>query len=81
MLIIEVAETSAAYDREVKIPLYGRHGVGEAWLIDLETGQVEVFRQPGPDGYGDWQVFRGFELVSPLALPDHSFTVNEILGG
>lgn len=32
LLIIEVADTTLAYDRQVKMPLYAKAGIGEAWL-------------------------------------------------
>mgnify|MGYP000011744326 FL=1 len=80
LLVIEVAETWTAYDREVKISLYGRSGIREAWLVDLDAGQVEVFRQPGPEGYAERQILRAQDTVSPLALPDVSLRVGEILG-
>jgi Uma2 family endonuclease len=35
LLVIEVAETSAHSDRRIKMPLYARAGVPEAWLVDL----------------------------------------------
>jgi Uma2 family endonuclease len=38
LLAVEVAETSAAVDREVKVPLYARFGVPEVWLVDLAGG-------------------------------------------
>ena len=35
LLLIEVVDTSLRYDREVKLPLYGRKGIPETWLLDL----------------------------------------------
>ena len=29
LLLVEVSDTSAEYDREVKLPLYSRHGIAE----------------------------------------------------
>lgn len=52
LLLIEVADTSLDHDREVKVPLYARHGIVEVWLVDLEGRSVEVFTEPGVDGYG-----------------------------
>jgi len=52
LLLVEVAESSAAYDRQVKVPLYARHGVTEVWLVDLEAGTVEVHPPPRGAGYG-----------------------------
>ncbi|GIW50689.1 MAG: hypothetical protein KatS3mg081_0044 [Gemmatimonadales bacterium] len=50
LLVVEVAETSADYDREVKIPLYARAGIPEVWLVDLAGAQIETFRQPAQGG-------------------------------
>jgi Uma2 family endonuclease len=43
VLVVEVADTTAQYDREVKIPLYARAGIPEAWLVDLTADRLEVF--------------------------------------
>lgn len=51
LLLVEVADNSAEYDREVKAPLYARHGITEYWLVDLENGVVEVYRRPQAGAY------------------------------
>ena len=38
-LVIEVADTSLAWDLGVKVPLYARHGIPEAWVIDAGCEQ------------------------------------------
>jgi len=53
LLLIEVADTSLDYDRRVKMPLYARHGVAEAWIVDLEHRQVHFFRRPAGESYAD----------------------------
>ncbi|WP_371357518.1 Uma2 family endonuclease [Hydrocoleum sp. CS-953] len=35
-LLIEVADSTIKYDREVKIPLYAENGIFEVWLIDID---------------------------------------------
>src|SRR5262249_9069973 len=47
LLLVEVAETSYAYDRDVKLPRYAREHVSEVWIFDLARGAVEVYREPG----------------------------------
>lgn len=80
LLVIEVAEASADYDRQVKVPLYARAGIVEAWLVDLAGESIEVYRQPSATGYGQVrQVRRGQHLSSP-ALPDLELAADEILG-
>ena len=51
LLAIEVADTSASYDREVKVPLYAQAGIPEVWLIDLQEGRIEVFARPQDNAY------------------------------
>ena len=80
LLLIEVAEASAEYDREVKVPLYGRHGVGEVWLVDLGEGVIEVYRGPGAEGYGEVMVVGRGQTLSPLAFPDLGLSAEELLG-
>jgi Uma2 family endonuclease len=53
LLLIEVADSSLEYDRQVKVPLYARHGVAEAWIVDLENRQIRFFRRPAGDAYAD----------------------------
>lgn len=51
LLAIEVADTSASYDREVKVPLYAQAGIPEVWLIDLQESRIEVFARPQGNAY------------------------------
>jgi len=80
LLVVEVAETSAAYDREVKVPLYARSGIPEVWLVDLETGQVEVYRKPSPKGYREVRRAGSGQHLAPQALPDRELAVDAIIG-
>jgi len=80
LLVIEVAETSADYDREIKMALYARAGVPEAWLVDLQEGVVEVRRSPSPDGYRGVQQHRPGQHLSPEAFPGLSLAVDAVLG-
>lgn len=50
LLIVEVAETSLSWDREVKVPRYARADIPEVWLVDLASSTVEVYTDPQPDG-------------------------------
>lgn len=51
LLLIEVADTSLRYDREIKIPLYARHGIPEVWLIDVESKKIAIYTQPSGERY------------------------------
>ncbi len=80
LLLVEVCDSSAAYDREVKVPLYARHGVPEVWLADLTEGVVERYRQPGPAGYAKAEACRGEDRLAPERLSEAVLTAREILG-
>jgi Uma2 family endonuclease len=43
LLIIEVADTTLAYDRQVKVPLYARAGIGETWVVNLTEERIEIY--------------------------------------
>ena len=79
LLVVEVAETSLAYDREVKVPLYGRYGIPEFWLINLRDNVVEVYRRPFAQGYKETLVFEKGDTLTPALLPDVHIAVQEIV--
>lgn len=51
LLLVEVLQSSADYDRWVKLPLYARFGIPEVWLLDLPADRLEVHRDPSAEGY------------------------------
>ncbi len=51
MLVIEIADTSLNYDRDVKVPLYAKHGIPEVWLVDAEANRLEIYREPAEEDY------------------------------
>ncbi len=79
LLLVEVADTSADYDRTVKIPLYARAGIGETWLVDLTEMLVEIYRQPSASGHKEKRTAGLKETLSPLALPEVRLKVREVL--
>ena len=80
LLVVEVSDTTADYDLNVKIPLYGRSGIAEAWLIDLASRSIEVYRGPSRAGFREKQTYAPGDELAPLALPDVRLGVAEILG-
>lgn len=77
-LVIEVAETSADYDWQIKVPLYAKAGIVEVWLINLAAEVIEVYRQPTSTGYQDIQQMRRGQRLSVQLLPDLELMVAEI---
>jgi len=79
-LLIEVSDTTVKYDREIKIPLYAENNIVEVWLVNLTEKCLEVYRQPTANVYEFVQTFKSGETVEIQALPNVTFTVDEILG-
>jgi Uma2 family endonuclease len=80
LLVIEVADTSQAYDRTVKLPLYARAGIPEAWIVDVAGPTLEVHRAPSPEGYRDVRQARRGERLTLAALQDLGLSVDDCLG-
>jgi Uma2 family endonuclease len=70
LLLIEVADTTLLYDREIKMPLYARHGIAEAWLVDLQAEAVMIHREPSAQGYVRVFTQPANESISPQLLPN-----------
>jgi Uma2 family endonuclease len=80
ILVVEVADASLRYDRDIKVRLYARAGIQETWLLDLPHERLDVFTNPTPQGYRvSRQLQRGERLTSE-ALPGASLLVDDMLG-
>ena len=79
LLLIEVSDSSLAYDREVKVNLYAQANVPETWIMNLVDDCIEAFTGPGPDGYANHTTYRRGERISPSTLPDFEFAVDDLL--
>lgn len=80
LLVIEVADTSVAPDREGKLPLYAAAGIPDAWLVNLPDDVIEVHRDPRNGVYTVRRIARRGDALSPLRLPDLSLPADDILG-
>jgi len=80
VLVIEVADTSLAYDRYTKAPIYARAGIPEYWIVDLNGERIEVYREPSPTGYRAMHIYERGESLSPAFTPDLVVEVDAILG-
>jgi Uma2 family endonuclease len=79
ILLIEVSDSTIEYDREQKTPDYARAGVREVWIIDLVEQGIEIYREPGLNGYVEKFVLKAGEQVSPEAFPDAVLDLGALL--
>jgi Uma2 family endonuclease len=86
VLVVEVSESSLAFDREYKGSLYARNGVTDFWIINLVDNVLEVYRDPTPEAaapygwrYRALQHLRAGEFTSPLAARAANIAVVDLL--
>jgi Uma2 family endonuclease len=76
-LVIEVADTSLAFDLGEKRTLYSDAGIAEYWVIDVKAKKLTRFLQEGKE------LVEGpvsSSRISPIALPDVSIDLAELFG-
>lgn len=86
VLVVEVSDSTLAYDRSTKAALYARAGVPEYWIVNLPDGVLEVHRQPAPMAdqplghhYRSITRLTPNDTLSPLARPDVNIEVSTLL--
>ncbi len=86
VLIVEVAESSLAFDRAEKASLYARAGIADFWILNLPDRVLEIYRDPVADPhapyghrYGATLTLRPRDAASPLAVPTAAILVTDLL--
>ena len=72
LLVVEVAESSLAYDLGDKADLYAAAGVRDYWVVDCHDRRVVVHRDPSKSGYGTVRSCAADQSLSPLCRPEVS---------
>lgn len=75
LLLVEVSDTTLAFDLETKVPIYARAGIVETWVVDLQERALRVFRDPSASGYRTSFTVSAKETVKPAALPEATIEV------
>ena len=78
LLLIEVSDTTLRFDVATKVPLYARAGVIEAWVVDIETSAIRVYRDPEASGYRSSFTVSSDERVTAVALPGIRLVVSDL---
>ena len=79
LLLIEVSDSTLAYDRDVKLPLYARHGIPEVWIFDLQNRELHVHRAPQGGRYADERVTKALGLTRMAMLPGLAVDLSDVL--
>lgn len=80
MLVMEVSDSSLAYDRATKLPRYAIAGIPEVWIIDLTTNTLERHTEPSNGEYRRTDRVRAGETIASAVLPTLNLPVDTVLG-
>jgi Uma2 family endonuclease len=80
LLLIEIADSSLAFDQTQKLRLYAMHHIAEYWIINLNDHCLEVYREPSGENYAQKTSLRIGQHASVLLLPEISVNIAQLLG-
>ena len=80
LLLIEVADSSLDSDCGEKAELYAAAGIQDYWVVSLSERLVHVFRKPQGGSYADHSTAKFGDELRPLAFPQFSLSVSDLLG-
>ena len=78
LLLIEVADSTLRYDREIKVPLYASYAIPETWLIDVVGERLTRFVEPTRSGYARSETVSDLSAVEAAALPGLRFDLSRL---
>ncbi|BCX04030.1 MAG: hypothetical protein KatS3mg053_1968 [Candidatus Roseilinea sp.] len=80
LIVIEVADASADYDRKEKIPRYASAGIPEAWLIDVTNQVIEQYTLPGKSRYQNVRIHEWDDTLTAQVIPGLQIKVEQVFG-
>jgi Uma2 family endonuclease len=80
LLVIEVADTTLGYDRQVKVPLYAKAGIEEAWIVNLPEEQIEIYSGLTNGAYQTNVNFRRGDEARAYTIATLTVSVADVLG-
>jgi Uma2 family endonuclease len=79
LLLIEVSDSSLAFDRGAKRDLYARYAVPEYWVVDIGGQRLIAYLDPVAGSYQRTVEFRAGDTVCPQAIPHVRIVVASLL--
>lgn len=77
--LIEVSDSTLAYDRKVKLPLYATGDIPEVWIVDLDSNRIERHSEPAGGAYRLVKRFRRGQSITSIALPTLTIPISAII--
>ena len=79
LLVVEVADSSLAYDRTTKLAVYAESGFPDYWIANVHEGCVEVHRDPADGTYLSRRTYDEGDVITPLTRSDVTVPVADLL--
>jgi Uma2 family endonuclease len=80
VLVVEVADTTLLQQRERrKRAIYAQAGIPDYWVLNRRAACLEVYREPRDGSYQSRTVLKTGDFVSPLASPEDSIPIANLL--
>ncbi|HFC00952.1 MAG TPA: Uma2 family endonuclease [Phaeodactylibacter sp.] len=76
-LLVEVSDSTIAYDRETKIPLYAKANIQEYWIVNIQKKQIEQYTQPKGNKYLSKKIIKKSGTISCTTI-DFSLNAGDI---
>jgi Uma2 family endonuclease len=76
-LLVEISDTTLAFDLGIKARLYARAGIAEYWVVDVTGRRIIVHRSPSNGVYETVTSHLAGESIEPLSAPGKSFSVDD----
>lgn len=80
LLVVEIANSSFAYDTGRKAALYASFGIRELWVIHAVRLDTRIHREPGEGGYRHVDTLSAAEMLAPVLLPSLALRLADLAG-
>ena len=77
-LIMEISDTTLAYDRETKAKAYSRNGIQQYLLLNINNETLEEYREPSEDGYQFKRTLRKGDSLNLTAFPEVEIKIDDL---
>jgi Uma2 family endonuclease len=77
-LVVEIADSSYAYDIGRKAALYASFGIKELWVIHAVRLETRIHRQPKPEGYREILDLAPDQVLAPAFSPELAVRLSEL---
>ncbi|MGI9113425.1 MAG: Uma2 family endonuclease [Chthoniobacterales bacterium] len=80
LLLVEVSDTTLAYDSGPKLQKYAQCEISEVWIVNVTARQIEQFRAPVGKQYSFSEKKERGDDISIAAFPGVFFRVKDLIG-